>query len=141
MVQSMSEKISSQEARLKPQEERQKGSIHDLSAVPSVHSTLKRSHQKLPSIQTLKEDARIQAEVERRMQECSDISHNDHISLVDLEQVSVMLKSQSAGLTIFVDCQLAVNSHFMTKWLMNSGFKECYSVFWKKLMLKLGPKC
>ena len=78
MVQSMGDKISSQEARLKAQEQRQKGSIHDTSAVPSAHSSPKGSHQKLPSIQTLKEDARIQAEVEQRMQEYSDTSRNDH---------------------------------------------------------------
>ena len=37
MVQSVGEKICSQEA----QEERQEGSIHDLSGVPSVHRSLK----------------------------------------------------------------------------------------------------
>ena len=63
---------------MKAQEERQKGSIHDLSAVSSAHSSLKGSHTKLPSIQILKEDARIQAEVEQRIQGYSDTSHNDH---------------------------------------------------------------
>ena len=77
MVQSMGEKISSQ-VRLKVQEERQKSSIHDILAVSSAHSSPKGSHQKLHSIQTLREDARIQAEVEQRMQEYSDTSRNDH---------------------------------------------------------------
>ena len=36
----MGEKISLQEVRLKAQDERQKGSIHDISAVPSAHSDI-----------------------------------------------------------------------------------------------------
>ena len=50
-------------------EERQKRSISDISAVPSAHCSSKGSSQKHPSIQILKQDAKIQAKVEPQMQE------------------------------------------------------------------------
>ena len=69
----MGNQIKEQEVRLQKQEER--NSIGDISAVPSAQSSPR--SQKLPSIQTLKEDARVQAEVERRLQEYQDISRTE----------------------------------------------------------------
>ena len=67
----MGDQLKQQDERLRRQEE--KASIHDLSAVPSAHSSPKHSKQeptaskpdKLPSFEVLKSDSKIQAEVAR----------------------------------------------------------------------------
>ena len=69
----MGKQVKEQDVRLQKQEER--SSIGDLSVVPSAQSSPK--SQMLPSIQTLKEDAHIQAVVERRLQEYQDISRTE----------------------------------------------------------------
>ena len=51
--------------------------MSNLSAVPSAQSSPKSGAQKLLSVQMLKEDARVQAEVERRLQEYQDISQTE----------------------------------------------------------------
>ena len=73
VVANMGKQVKEQDMRLQQQEER--SSIADLFVVPSAQSSPK--SQKLPSIQTLKEDARAQAEVERRLQEYQDISRTE----------------------------------------------------------------
>ena len=72
-VANMGKQVKEQDVRLQKQEER--SSIRELSVVPSAQSSPK--SQKLPSIQTLKEDAHVQAEVERRLQEYQDISRTE----------------------------------------------------------------
>ena len=73
VVANMGNQIKEQDVRLQKQEER--SIIGDLSAVPSAQCSPKA--QKLPSIQMLKEDARVQAEVERHLQEYQDISRTE----------------------------------------------------------------
>ena len=70
IVANIGNQIKEQDVRLRKQEER--SSIGDLSAIPAAQSSPK--SQKMPSIQMLKEDARVQAEVERHLQEYQDIS-------------------------------------------------------------------
>ena len=74
-VQEMGSKIKEQDERLKRQEE--KTSISDLSAVPSAHSSPKAMHsnvQKIPSLDEVKTDMRVQAEVQKRMQQYQNAS-------------------------------------------------------------------
>ena len=64
---------------MKRQEE--KTSISDLSAVPSAHSSPKAMHsnvQKIPSLDEVKTDMRVQAEVEKRMQQYQNASRADY---------------------------------------------------------------
>ena len=78
-VQEMGSKIKEQEERLKRQEE--KMSISDLSAVPSAHSSPKAMHsnaQKIPSLDEVKTDMKVQAEVEKRMQQYQNASRTDY---------------------------------------------------------------
>ena len=78
-VQEMGSKIKEQDERLKRQEE--KTSISDLSAVPSAHSSPKAIHsnvQKIPSLDEVKTDMRVQAEVEKRMQQYQNASRYDY---------------------------------------------------------------
>ena len=78
-VQEMGSKMKEQDEMLKRQEE--KTSISDLSAVPSAHSSPKAMHsnvQKIPSLDEVKTDMRVQAEVEKRMQQYQNASHTDY---------------------------------------------------------------
>ena len=78
-VQEMGSKIKEQDERLERQEE--KTSISDLSAVPSAHSSPKAMHsnvQKIPSLDEVKTDMRVQAEVEKRMQQYQNASRTDY---------------------------------------------------------------
>ena len=78
-VQEMCSKMKEQDERLKRQEE--KTSISDLSAVPSAHSSPKAMHsnvQKIPSLDEVKTDMRVQAEVEKRMQQYQNASRTDY---------------------------------------------------------------
>ena len=73
VVANMGNQIKEQDARLQKQEER--SSIGDLSAVPVIQSSPK--PQKMPSVQMLKDDARVQEEVDRRLQEYQDMSRTE----------------------------------------------------------------
>ena len=78
-VQEMGSKIKEQDERLKRQEE--KTSISDLSAVPSAHSSPKSMHSnvhKIPTLDEVKTDMRVQAEVEKRMQQYQNASRTEY---------------------------------------------------------------
>ena len=78
-VQEMGSKVKEQDERLKRPEE--KTSISDSSALPSAHSSPKAMHsnvQKIPSLDEVKTDMRVQAEVEKRMQQYQNASHTDY---------------------------------------------------------------
>ena len=84
IVQDMGEKLKEQDDRLLKREE--KASIHDISVVPSAHSSPKQTKReatqqpgnskpaKLPSFEVLKTDSRMQAEVTKRLLDYQDAS-------------------------------------------------------------------
>ena len=84
VVNDMGQKLKDQDDRLRKQEE--KASFHDMSMVPSAHSSPKHvkggaaqqpgtsKPAKLPSFEVLKSDSRIQAEVAKRLHDYQDAS-------------------------------------------------------------------
>ena len=95
VVSDMGLKLKDQDDRLRKQEE--KASFHDMSMVPSAHSSPKHvkggatqqpgtpKPAKLPSFEALKSDSKIQAEVAKRLNEYQDASQ--------IEDKSTSLKS------------------------------------------------
>ena len=78
VVKGLDAKVQDQDARLQKQEERV--SIANVSALPSAHSSPKKATEqpeKLPSFEELKTNSKIQAEVDRRLQEYHNASRSE----------------------------------------------------------------
>ena len=78
VVKGLDAKVQDQDARLQKQEERV--SIANVSALPSAHSSPKKvsdQPEKLPSFEELKSNSKIQAEVDRRLQEYHNASRSE----------------------------------------------------------------
>ena len=78
VVKGLDAKVQDQDGRLQKQEERV--SIANVSALPSAHSLPKNvtdQPEKLPSFEELKTNSKIQAEVDRRLQEYQNASRSE----------------------------------------------------------------
>ena len=78
VVKGLDAKVQDQDVRLQKQEE--SVSIANVSALPSAHSSPKKvtdQPEKLPSFEELKANSKIQAEVDRRLQEYHNASRSE----------------------------------------------------------------
>ena len=141
VVANMGNQIKEQDAQLQKQEERP--SIGDLSAVPSAQSSPK--SQKLSSIQTLKVDAHVQAEVERRLQEYEALYRTEFTGRLTSRKSGhyrvAVTKVKVQTNWPYDICTVPVGTKQPVYHDMSSGYKVCYRVSWRKVILQLETRC